>query len=141
MKLLTLIQVELLQMNFFSHKFYIYLLLLFFLIIYFKFFESSYIILKYDHETRLTKNYGYCERSSYGYVKYIEKKFKPVKNVKIINDEVHPSSDIFIHKPGIEYYDNYLILLNYNDQNSQINISDFTILDKYKNCLYLKKND
>ena len=141
MKLLTLIQVELLQMNFFSRKFYIYLLLLFFLIIYFKLFESSYIILKYDHETRLTKNYGYCERSSYGYVKYIEKKFKPVKNVKIINDEVHPSSDIFIHKPGIEYYDNYLILLNYNDQNSQINISDFTILDKYKNCLYLKKND
>tara|TARA_B100000959_G_C14447721_1_gene405438 strand:+ start:53 stop:478 length:426 start_codon:yes stop_codon:yes gene_type:complete len=141
MKLLTLIQVELLQMNFFSRKFYIYLLLLFFLIIYFKLFESSYIVLKYDHETRLTKNYGYCERSSYGYVKYIEKKFKPVKNVKIINDEVHPSSDIFIHKPGVEYYDNYLILLNYNDQNSQINISDFTILDKYKNCLYLKKND
>ena len=57
-------------------KFYIYLLLLFFLIIYFVF-ESSYIILKYDYEKRLIKNYGYCERSSYD-TKYIEK-FKPSK--------------------------------------------------------------
>ncbi len=124
-----------------SNEFYIYFLLLFFLIVHFKAFESTYIILKYDHETRLTKNYGFCERSSYGYIKYIEKKFKPKKNIKIVNDETHPSSDIFIHKPKTEYYDNYLILLNYNDQNSKINLSDFTILDKYKNCLYLKKND
>ena len=128
-------------MNIIKNKFYIYLLLLFFIIIYFKFFESSYIILKYDYETRLIKNYGYCERSSYGYVKYIEKKFKPTKNIKIINEESYPSSDIFIHKPGREYYENQLILLNYNDQNSQININDFTILDKFKNCFYLKKND
>ena len=128
-------------MKIFSSKFYMYFLLLFFLIVYFKAFESTYIILKYDHETRLIKYYGYCERSSYGYVKYIEKKFKPKKNIQIVNDETHPSSDVFIHKPKTEYYDNYLILLNYNDQNSRVNLSDFTILDKYKNCLYLKKND
>ena len=141
MKIITLIQVELLQMNILKNKFYIYLLLLCFLIIYFKLFESSYIIFKYNYETRLVKNYGYCEKSSYGYVKYIEKKFKPSKNIKIINDESHPSSDIFIHKPGIEYYENYLILLNYNDQNSQVKVSDYSILDKFKNCFYLKKND
>ena len=141
MKIITLIQVELLQMNILKNKFYIYLLLLCFLIIYFKLFESSYIIFKYNYETRLVKNYGYCEKSSYGYIKYIEKKFKPSKNIKIINDESHPSSDIFIHKPGIEYYENYLILLNYNDQNSQVKVSDYSILDKFKNCFYLKKND
>ena len=128
-------------MNILKNKFYIYLLLLFFLIIYFKLFESSYIILKYDYEKRLIKNYGYCEKSSYGYVKYIEKKFKPSKNIKIINDESHPSSDIFIHKPRKEYNENYLILLNYNDQNSKIKMSDYTIIDKFKNCFYLKKND
>ncbi len=141
MKIITLIQVELLQMNILKNKFYIYLLLLCFLILYFKLFESSYIIFKYNYETRLVKNYGYCEKSSYGYIKYIEKKFKPSKNIKIINDESHPSSDIFIHKPGIEYYENYLILLNYNDQNSQVKVSDYSILDKFKNCFYLKKND
>ena len=141
MKIITLIQVELLQMNILKNKFYIYLLLLCFLIIYFKLFESSYIIFKYNYETRLVKNYGYCEKSSYGYIKYIEKKFKPSKNIKIINDESHPSSDIFIHKPGIEYYENYLILLNYNDQNSKVKVSEYSILDKFKNCFYLKKND
>ena len=128
-------------MKILKNELYIYLLLLLFLIIYFKLFESSYIILKYDYETRLTKNYGYCEKSSYGYVKYIEKKFKPKKNIKIINEESHPSSDIFIHKPGKKYYENYFILLNYNDQNSKLKLSDFTILDKFKNCFYLKKND
>ncbi len=128
-------------MNIFKNKVYIYLILLFFITLYFKFFENSYTILKYDHETRLVQNYGYCEKSSYGYIKYLDKKFKFIKNIKIINDESHPSSDIFIHKPGIGYYDNYIILLNYNDQNSQIKMSNYTILDKFKNCFYLKKND
>ena len=34
-----------------------------------------------------------------------------------------------------------IILLNYNPQKSSINIKDYKIIEKFKNCLFLKKND
>tara|TARA_Y100000748_G_C15258486_1_gene395760 strand:- start:224 stop:610 length:387 start_codon:yes stop_codon:yes gene_type:complete len=124
-----------------KNKSYIYFTILFFFVVFFKIFENFYIISKYDYETRLTKNYGYCEKSSYGFVKYIEKKYKLEKNINIINDEIHPSSEIFIYKPKRDYYKNSLILLNYDDQNSKIDIKNYSIIEKFKNCLYLEKND
>ena len=63
------------------------------------------------------------------------------KNLTIVNDEIHPSSDMFIFKPRRDYKKNYLILLNYNEKKSKLNIKNFKIIEKYKNCFYLKKND
>ena len=37
-------------------------------------FENIYIISRETHEERLVINYGYCEKNSYGFVKYINKK-------------------------------------------------------------------
>lgn len=126
-------------MKILKKKFYIYFLTLFFLVIFLKFFEHTYILLKYDYETRLTKNYGFCEKSSYGFIKYIQEKYELKKNIKIINDESHPSSEMFIHKPKRQYYTKHIILLNYNDQNSKINLSKYNVIDKFKNCYYLEK--
>ena len=39
------------------------------------------------------------------------------------------------------YNNKFLILLNYNELNSKIDMSQYTILEKFKNCFYLKKND
>jgi len=128
-------------MSIIKNKIYVYFIFLFFLFVFFKFFENVYIVLNYNYETRLINNYGYCEKSSYGFVKYIEKKYKLKKNINIINDENHPSSEMFVHKPNRNYYENLIIVLNYNDQDSKININNYSIIDKFKNCLYLKKND
>ena len=122
-------------------KKYIYFLTLFFLFIFFKFFENTYIILKNDYDLRLANEYGFCEKTSYGFIKHIDKKYKLKKNIKIINDESHPSSDSFIHKPNVSYSDDYLILLNYNESDSKINMANFTVIEKIKNCYYLIKND
>jgi len=124
-----------------KNKNLIYILLLFFLTIHFNLFENVYVIFKSNYETRLISNYGYCEKSSYGFIKYIDEKYKLKKNINILNDEVHPSSDAFIYKPKKPYYKDLLILLNYNDQESKININNYFIIDKFKNCFYLKKND
>ena len=120
----------------------IYFILLVFISLYFKFFENFYILLKYNYETRLTSNYGYCEKNSYGFIKYIDKKYKLIKNIHIFNDDrSFPYSEAFIHKPKKEYDENYLIILNYNEQNSRINLENFEIIEKFKNCFFLKKND
>ena len=66
---------------------FILCILLFFLIIYFKLFESSYIILKYDYEKRLIKNYGYVEK--FIWICKVYRKNLNSKNIKIII-ESHP---------------------------------------------------
>ena len=116
----------------------IYILLFIFFTIHFKFFENSYIILKSDYHQRLTYNYGYCERNSYGFINYIEKKYKLKKNIKIFNDEVYPRSDAFIYKPKKKYSKNQIILINYNDLDSSVDMDKYNVIDKFKNCYYLE---
>tara|TARA_Y100001949_G_scaffold132543_1_gene114048 strand:+ start:87 stop:479 length:393 start_codon:yes stop_codon:yes gene_type:complete len=125
----------------FINKNLIYLILLLFFTIHFKFFENIYVVLRSNYEERLIFNYGYCEKSSYGFVKHINKKYRLKKNIKILNDEIHPSSEGFIYKPKKSYLKDKIILLNYNDQNSKININNYSVIEKFKNCFYLKKND
>ena len=122
-------------------KYLIYFSILLMFSIFFKFFENGYIILKNNYDARLIKNYGYCEKSSYGFIKYIYDKYNFKNNINIINDEEFPSSELFFYKPQKKYDDSLLILLNYNNFNSKINIKDYLIIDKYKNCFFLKKND
>ena len=116
----------------------IYILIIIFLSVHFKFFENTYIIFKSDYHQRLISNYGYCEKNSYGFIKYKEKKYKLKKNIKIINDESYPLSDGFIYKPKKNYYKNQIILINYNEKDSSIDLKKYNIIEKYKNCFYLK---
>ena len=116
----------------------IYFLLIIFLAVHFKFFENTYIILKSNYDQRLTSNYGFCEKNSFGFIKYIDSKYALKKNIKIYNDEAYPLSDGFIYKPKKGYYNNKIILINYNENNSLIDLNKFEVLEKYKNCFYLK---
>ena len=120
---------------------YTYYLVILFLIIYFNFFENVYVIYKSNFNERLVSNYGYCEKNSYGFIKFIEKKYKFNKNTRIQNDEIYPSSQAFIYKPKKENNKKFLILLNHNENKKAINIKNYSIIEKFKNCYYLKKND
>lgn len=116
----------------------VYVLLIIFLSVHFKFFENTYVILKSNYEDRLISNYGYCEKNSYGFIKFIENKYKPKENIKILNDEIYPRSDGFIYKPKKNYSKNEIILINYNEEKSSIDLKNYEILEKFKNCFYLK---
>ena len=120
---------------------YTYYLAILFLTIYFNFFENVYVIYRSNFNERLVSNYGYCEKNSYGFIKFIEKKYKFNKNISIQNDEIYPSSQAFIYKPKKENNKKFLILLNHNENKKTINIKNYSIIEKFKNCYYLKKND
>ena len=120
---------------------YTYYLVILFLIIYFNFFENVYVIYRSNFNERLVSNYGYCEKNSYGFIKFIEKKYKFNKNISIQNDEIYPSSQAFIYKPKKENNKKFLILLNHDENKKTINIKNYSIIEKFKNCYYLKKND
>lgn len=120
---------------------YTYYLAILFLTIYFNFFENVYVIYKSNFNERLVSNYGYCEKNSYGFIKFIEKKYKFNENISIQNDELYPSSQAFIYKPKKENNKKFLILLNRDENKKTINIKNYSIIEKFKNCYYLKKND
>ena len=122
----------------FKLKNLIFILLLIYFTIHFKIFENTYIILISNYEKRLTQNYGYCEKNSYGFIKYIEKKYQLKKNIKIFNDEIYPRSDSFIYKPKTEFLNNQIILINYNDRDSSVDMDKYKIIEKLKNCYYLE---
>lgn len=118
----------------------IYAVLIFFLLIHFKFFENVYLVLKYNLQERLISNYGYCGGTSYGFLKYINSKYKHEKNLNIYNDDKSfPHSEAFVFKPKREYEKDYMIILNYNEHDSYIDMKDYLIVEKFKNCFYLKK--
>ena len=118
---------------------YTYYLAILFLTIYFNFFENVYVIYKSNFNERLVSNYGYCEKNSYGFIKFIEKKYKFNENISIQNDELYPSSQAFIYKPKKENNKKFLILLNRDENKKTINIKNYSIIEKFKNCYYLKK--
>lgn len=120
---------------------YTYYLAILFLTIYFNFFENVYVIYRSNFNERLVSNYGYCEKNSYGFIKFIEKKYKFNENIIIQNDEIYPSSRAFIYKPKKENNKKFLILLNRDENKKTINIKNYSIIEKFKNCYYLKKND
>ena len=114
-------------------KIFLYTILVIFLLFHFKFFENIYLVLKYNLNKRLISNYGYCSGTSYGFIKYIDDKYKILKNLRIYNyDKSYPYSEAFIHKPKMEYENNYLLILNYDESKSQIDINDYAILEKYQ---------
>ena len=48
------------------------------------FFYNFYFILKKNYSERMTYHYGYCDKSGYGFIKYINEKYNLKKNIKIL---------------------------------------------------------
>ena len=94
-------------------------------------------------------HYGYCSKESYGYLSKIDKKFKIKDNIKILNNELFPSSNWFFWKNKANLNGNYIIVLNYFNNINQtgdqkqisedINLVNYDVLDNEGNCFFLKK--
>jgi hypothetical protein len=91
--------------------------------------------------------YNFCGGVSYGYIKKISKRYlDSEKKVFIVNFEVNPlSAGLFPNLKNDDLKKN-LILINYaNNRNKlkelQINLDDYLLVNKEKNCFFFKKND
>ena len=134
-----------------KENFIVLLILLFFLIIN-NFFYNFYYTLKTSFSDRMSYHYGYCNKNGYGFIKYINQKYKLTKNINIYNSVETPNSEWFFYKPNTDYYLKKIILLNYNNliiDNKglyEININNkyqgsFKIIEKIGNCFFVEKID
>ncbi len=130
-----------------NNKFLLTLLTIFFILIFFKTFNNLYVIERNNYEMRLTKNYGYCNKQGYGFVRSTINKNKIKENIRIINNFSSLAAiDVLFYNFNKDYNEDYLILLNYENKNSSIIFNNiiYEILDNYNNQCFLikkKKND
>ncbi len=127
-----------------NNKIILVLLSILFVLIFFKTFHNVYIIQRNDYTTRLTNNYGYCDKQGYGFVRSIIIKYKIKDNIHIINNFNNLGAiDALFYSFNKAYNEDYLILLNYKSNDSSIifNNVKYEILDNYNNqCFLVKKN-
>jgi hypothetical protein len=126
--------------------------LIFFIVI-IKFFNSpynAYYILKFDHNARMEKNYGFCKNESWGFYDQVTKKYD-LKNqeIRIINDGGYPIiAPLFNMNQTSNKNTRFLILLNFQTEESKNiyssgveNIHKYSIKFRFNNCYLLELND
>lgn len=132
-------------------NFIIFSILIFFVVL--KFFNTPYniySIINWNYEKRMQQNYGLCKNESWGFYNLVNKRFNlKNKDIRIINDEGHVIvNNLFEIKNSDNSNSKYLMILNYQDENEEINdLNKYNSKKKYKiifkknNCFLLKLND
>lgn len=125
-------------------KKYIYFFcLLIFCIFIFKGFVNFYIILNNNYDQRMLKYGGFCNNYGYGFVKYINEKYKFNYNIAVKNFNDAPSPYAYFYNINKNLSKKYHILINpsENDLNPYLLRNNYAILEKIENCYLVRLND
>lgn len=119
-------------------------LVLFLILIFsiFNTFENTYIVLRNSHDSRLLKNSGDCEKQGYGFIKKVFDKFPNINpNLEVHNFSGFPSAIGYFYDYQKKSNDNFIILLNFEEENlSKYTEKKFIKVYKENKCYLLKKN-
>tara|TARA_Y100000022_G_C13168749_1_gene337563 strand:+ start:348 stop:779 length:432 start_codon:yes stop_codon:yes gene_type:complete len=114
--------------------------------------EKIYIISKFTTKERLTKSYGYCEGSGYGFIDDVFNENKISQNIEILNEDYSFNNSIWfkykVNQPiskeeiilinnqkSIEFIKNKKVRLTYKGKDYGF----YRIIKEVENCYYLKK--
>lgn len=135
--------------------------LLFFLLLlvlfgeFFKFPYNIYLLSKRSYEERMIRNYGYCEKEGYGYIKKILKNYNfKTSSPFIINKNPTPTIYGLLNLNVKEDLSD-IILINFQETEKEniydlkikklwfdkvnINIKNYKLKDREGNCFYFSK--
>lgn len=125
-----------------NYKIFLLIVLILFISVKYNFFINTYGLVKKDYPNRMNSVYGHCSKEGYGFTKFIHDKYKPKYNLITINGQpqTYANIDGFFYDKKKVTNEKFKILVNYNE-NISANFKDFKILEKNKNCYFIKKND
>ena len=125
-----------------NYKIFLLIVLILFISVKYNFFINTYGLVKKDYPNRMNSVYGHCSKEGYGFTKFIHDKYKPKYNLITINGQpqTYANIDGFFYDKKNVTNKKFKILVNYNE-NISANFKDFKILEKNKNCYFIKKND
>lgn len=79
--------------------FFFFLLLL--IINHYSLFKNTINILNFTYKERLIKSYGFCSETGFGYIEYLKKNYKNIRNINIINYSSIEPTQWIIYEPSI----------------------------------------
>lgn len=125
-----------------NYKIFLLIVLILFISVKYNFFINTYGLVKKDYPNRMNSVYGHCSKEGYGFTKFIHDKYNPKYNLTTINGQpqTYANIDGFFYDKKKVTNEKFKILVNYNENISE-NFKDFKILEKNKNCYFIKKND
>lgn len=132
-----------LKKNFFK-LFFLFIIILIF-IVQNDILRKTFFVFNREYHDRIAKKYDFCDNESIGFINFLKKKYFFKNNTEIINYKKAPSGKWFLNEGPqsklVSNINSYLIVLNYDNnkkQKNKINLTNYIILEKYKDCFLLK---
>ena len=105
---------------------------------------GTYILLRNNYEQRMIKNAGFCDKQGYGFIQFIDKKYrnKIKDNIPVSSFADSPDAAGYFFDTKKSISKKYLILLSISEEKFYKEyILNYKILEKKSDCYLLKKND
>jgi len=107
-------------------------------------FTNFYILLQNDYQKRMLQYGGYCDKQAYGFIKFINYKYKNLvnSNIKVLSYVNYPTAASYFYDTTKVISDDYLILISPSDADlNKVYLNKYKVVDKQFDCYFLKKND
>ncbi len=77
---------------------------------------GTYILLKYNYEQRMQKNAGFCDKQGYGFIKFIDKKYKKIieDNIPVLSFVDLPDAAGYFYDTKKKYFKKILDIIEYS---------------------------
>jgi len=105
---------------------------------------GTYILLNYNYEQRMQKNAGFCEKQGFGFIKFINQKYKKIikDNIPVLSFADFPDAAAYFYDTKKNISKKYLILLSIPEERLYKEyIKNYKVLEKRSDCYLVKKND
>lgn len=124
-----------------NKKIFTYIIFFTFVLFIYDAFTNTYIVIRQDHENRITKHTGNCRNQGYGFYKKIINNYSNKNyNLKAVNFNDAPSPMNYFTDFKKKLSDEDIILIGANKKNFDKYNKDYPkVIYSENNCYYLKK--
>jgi hypothetical protein len=129
--------------KFLTKKKYYYVIFFIFILSVYDVFTNSYILLRNNYQNRMLQYGGYCDKQAYGFIKFINDKYKNLENlnINVLSFANYATAEAYFFDTSKARSEDYLILISPLEVDlNKIYLKKYKIIDKQFNCYFLKKN-
>ena len=129
--------------KFLIKKNYYYVIFFIFILSVYDTFTNSYILLRNNYQKRMLEYGGYCDKQAYGFIKFINYKYKHLVNlnINVLSFANYATAEAYFFDTTKLRSENYLILISpLEEELNKIYLKKYKVIEKQFNCYFLKKN-
>lgn len=115
-------------------------LIFFYTLIQTNFFKNIFELSYLNYNQRIINAEGFCEKRGIGYVNFIKEKYKINEKITLITADKEPSLwSVFSSNYNKKKTSRHTIIINFESLKTKIDLKDYKVINKFKDCYYLIK--